>query len=101
MDPLVHAVVGGDADARAKGMAAAGIEAIVLHDVELVRQRVDRGLAKPLAIVPAESALIERHRAGEEHRELPADYRGRVPLGGGIAGHRNAVAMQPDLDTLD
>src|ERR1019366_5926639 len=86
--PFVHAVVRGDTDARAKRVAAADLEAIVLHDVELVRQRIDRGLAKPLVIVPAETALIERDGAGEEHRELSADDRGRVPLGGGVAGER-------------
>src|SRR3981189_2397261 len=36
MKPFMHAVIGRDADARAEGMAAAGFEAIVLYDVELV-----------------------------------------------------------------
>src|SRR4029077_6862734 len=38
---------------------------------------------------------------GEEHRELPADDRSRVALGGGIAGQRDAVTMETDLDALD
>src|SRR6201981_4070374 len=97
----MHAVFGGDGDARAEGMLAADLEPVVLHDVELVGERVDRGITKPVVIVPAEAALVERNRAGEEHRELAADDRTRMPLGRGIAGNRNAVAVQPDLDTLD
>src|ERR1700676_1259609 len=97
----MYAVVGGDADARAKGMAAADFETIVLHHVELVRQCIAAGVAKPLVIVPAEAALIERDGAGEKHRELSADDGSRVPLGGGVAGEGDAVAMQPDLDTPD
>ena len=88
-------------DARAERMGAADLEAIVLHHVELVGERIDRGVAEPVVIVPAEAALVERHRAGEEHRELAADDRGRMPLGGGVAGQRDAVAMQADLDALD
>src|SRR4029077_13068098 len=99
--PLVYAVVGGDADARAEGVSAADLETIVLHHVELVGERIDRGIAEPRVIVPAEAALVERHRSGEEHGKLPADDRGRVPLGGGVAGQRDAVAVQADLDPLD
>ena len=67
-------------------MGAADLKAVVLHHVELVGQCIDRGIAEPLVIVPAEAALIQRQRAGEEHRELAADDRGRMALGGGIAG---------------
>jgi len=69
----VHAVVGGDADARAEGVSAADLETVVLHHVELVGERIDGGVAEPVVIVPAKTALIKRQRAGEEHRELPAD----------------------------
>ena len=94
----MHAIVGGDADARAERMAAADLEPVVLHHVEFVRQRIDRGIAELVVIVPAEAALVERDSAGEEHRELAADDGGRMPLGGGVAGQRDAVAMQADLD---
>ena len=97
----MHAVVGGDGDAGAERMGAADLEAIVLHHVELVGQRIDGGVAEPLVIVPAEAALVQRQRAGEEHRELAADDRGRMALGGGVAGQRDAVAVQADLDALD
>ena len=46
-------------------------------------------------------ALIERHGAGKEHRELAADDRGRMPLRRGIASERDAVAVQADLDAPD
>src|SRR6202042_2086448 len=49
----------------------------------------------------AEATLIEGDRTGEEHRELAADDRGRMPLGGGIACERDAIAVEPDLDALD
>src|SRR6185312_3290943 len=52
-------------------------------------------------IVPAEAALVERNRPGEEHRELSADDRGRMPLGGSVAGERDAIAVQADLDPPD
>src|SRR3954466_9266578 len=97
----MDAVVGGDGDAGAEGGGAADLETAVLHHVELVGERVDGGVAEPAVIVPAKAALIERQRAGEEHRELPADDRGRMPLGGGVAGQRDAVTMQADLDALD
>src|SRR6266404_8894567 len=100
MKPLMHAVVSYDADARTEGVAAADLKAIVLHHVEFVGEGVDCGIAQPLVIVPAEAALIERDGAGEEHRELSADDRGRMPLGGGVAGQRDAIAMQADLDPL-
>src|SRR5205807_6675789 len=69
--------------------------------VELVGESIDRLVAEPDVIVPAKSALVERDRAGEEHRKLPADDRSWMALGGGIAGQRDAVAMQADLDALD
>src|SRR5436305_15303481 len=97
----MNAVIGGDRNPRAERMAAADLEAIVLHDVETVGQRVDRGVAEPVIIVPAEAALVQRYRAGEEHRELAADHRPRMAFGGGVAGQRDAVAMQPDLDAPD
>src|SRR6266851_2258523 len=97
----MHAVVGYDADARPEGVAAANLKAIVLHHVEFVGECVDRGVTKPSIIVPAEAPLIERDSAGEEHRELSADDRGRMPLGGGVAGQRDAVAMQADLHAFD
>jgi len=49
---------------RAEWMGAANLKPIVLYHVEFVRQRVDRGVAQPRVIVPAEAALIERHRTG-------------------------------------
>src|ERR1700739_5073834 len=98
MKPLMHAVGGGDAPPRPKRMAGADLETIVLHDVELVGQRVDRDVAEPLVIIPAETALIERDGAGKEHRELSADDGGRMPFGRGVAGERGGVAMQADLD---
>src|SRR4029077_18569742 len=64
-------------------------------------QRIDRSVAEPVVIVPAEAALVERNRSGEEHRELAADDRGRMPLGGGGAGERDAIAVQADLDPPD
>src|SRR6266576_6077041 len=97
----MHALVGYDADARTEGMAAADLKPIVLHHVEFVGEGVDRGIAKPTVIVPAEAALVERDGTGEEHRELSADDGGRMPLGGGVAGQRDTVAMQADLDALD
>src|SRR3954466_3006026 len=93
----MHAVLCGDLDARAERMAAADLELIVLHHVELVGERVDRGVAEPVVIIPPERALIECYGTGEEHRELSADNRGRVPLGCGVAGQRDAVAVQSDL----
>src|SRR4051812_45408792 len=98
----MHGIVsGGDGNARAEGMAAAGFEALVLHDIELVGQGVDGGVAEAVIVIPAEPALIERHCASEEHRELPSDNGGRMPLGGGVPGQRDAVAMQPDFDAPD
>src|ERR1700746_519375 len=97
----MHAVIGRDRDARAKWMAAADLEAVVLHHVEFVGESIDRSVAKALVIVPAEAALIERDRAGEEHRKLTADDRGRMAFGGGITGQGGAVPMQADLDPLD
>ena len=97
----MHAIVRRDADACAERVAAAGLEAIVLHHVELVGERVDGGISEAVVVVPAERALVERERACEEHRELAADDRGRMTLGGGIAGERDAVAVQTDLDALD
>jgi hypothetical protein len=41
----VHGIVGGNADACAKGVAAADLKAIVLYHVELVGECVDRGVA--------------------------------------------------------
>src|SRR5690348_8974492 len=35
VQPLMHPVVGGDGDACAERVAAAGLKAVVLHDVEL------------------------------------------------------------------
>ena len=50
----MHAVVRGDADAGAEGMGAADLEPVVLHHVELVRERIDRGIPQAAVIVPAE-----------------------------------------------
>jgi hypothetical protein len=44
-------------------MGTADFEAVVLHHVELVGERVDRLVAEPVVIVPAEMALVERDRA--------------------------------------
>ena len=67
----------------------------------LARDGIDGGIAEPIIVVPTEAALVERDRAGEEHRELPTDHRGRVTLGRSIARQRDAVTVQPDLDALD
>src|SRR6185437_6449271 len=96
VEPLVYAIARGDGDARAEGVRAADFEPVVLHNVEFIGERIDRGIPKPLVVVPAEATLIERNRAGEEHRELSADDRARMPFGGGIARQRDAVAVQPD-----
>src|SRR3979411_1720820 len=82
-------------------MAAADLEAVVLHHVELVGEGIDRGVAEALIIVPAKTALVQPNGARKNHRELPADDRGRMPLGGGVAGQRDAVAVQADLDAPD
>ena len=60
IEPLVDAVVCGDRNTRAKGMAAADFEAVVLHHVELVGERVDRGIAELVVIVPAEALIPDR-----------------------------------------
>src|ERR1700716_19578 len=97
----MHAVVGGDGDAGAEWMTAADLKTIVLHHVEAIRQRIHGGVAEPRIVVPAEAALVEGDGAGEEHRKLAADDRGRMPLGGGVAGQRDAVAVQAYFDAPD
>src|SRR5690349_20537616 len=101
IERLVYAVLGSDRESRAERAGAAAFAAIVLLHVELDGQRMDGGSAEPPVSAPAETDLVERQRGGEEHRERPADDRGRMPLGGGVAGERNAVAVQADLDALD
>src|SRR5438105_13609726 len=101
MEPLVNAVIGGDGDAGAERMSAADLETVVLHHVEAIRQRIHAGIAQPCIVVPAEPALVEGYGSGEKHRELSADDAGRMPLGGGIAGQGDAVAVQADLDAPD
>src|SRR5258708_24825213 len=58
IEPLVHAVVGGDGDARAERMATADLQAIVLYHVEFFREHIDRGVTKPVVVIPAEAALV-------------------------------------------
>ena len=55
----MDAVVGGDADARAKRMVAADLETIVLYDVELVRQRIDRENVASQGVARRLGAVIE------------------------------------------
>src|SRR5258708_26323148 len=96
----MHAVVGGDGDAGAERMAATDLETIVLHHVESIREGIHGGVAEPCVVVPAEAALVERYGSGEKHRELSADDAARMPLGVGVAGQRDAVRVQAELDAL-
>src|SRR5258708_12788207 len=97
----MHAVVGGDGDAGAERMAATDLETIVLHHVESIREGIHGGVAEAWVVVPGEGGLVERYGWGEKHRELSADDAARMPLGGGVAGQRDAVAVQADLDAFD
>jgi len=66
-------IIGGDGDARAERMGAADLEAIVLHDVELVGERIDRGITELVVIVPAETTLVER-----DYRALKSEVLSRT-----------------------
>src|SRR6185312_5918445 len=48
VEPLVYAIARGDGDARAEGVRAADFEPVVLHNVEFIGERIDRGIPKPL-----------------------------------------------------
>src|SRR3569833_1034500 len=56
VQPLVHAVLGGDRNPGAERMGAADLQTVVLHAVELVGERIDRGVAAPAVVILAEAA---------------------------------------------
>ena len=75
INAFMHTIFGRDADAGAERMRAANFQPVILHDVELIGERIDGRAAELVVIVPTKAALVERDLDLEEASLANREFR--------------------------